>query len=247
MDVLLLLEVRDAVREEPLAIEARCRGSVRPRGVRFAGRTELRTPQATATSPPSSSRSNATTTNAVTPMPLAARPRRPLSSRRCNDHPGTAAENPRCAGHPPSGYAFAVVTIRRTILFEIGSMRTMLLEHPSAIQTAPAPLATWPQPISTGSSRLRGSVCPPAVVHAPRPALRLRGRSAPWREGEHCIESRTATATQVVADDPARDEERCDERDRRSTVAQVGSPCIRPVEVGEHGSGVPAAARCVSA
>jgi hypothetical protein len=65
------------------------------------GMEETLTSSATATSPPSSSRSNATTTNAVTPMPLATRPRRPLSSQRCNDHAGTAAENPRRAGHPP--------------------------------------------------------------------------------------------------------------------------------------------------
>ena len=32
--------------------------------------------------------------------PRTPRPRRPLSSQRCNDHTGTAAENPRRAGHP---------------------------------------------------------------------------------------------------------------------------------------------------
>jgi hypothetical protein len=58
---------------------------------------------ATATSPPSSSRSNATATVAVTPsMPLAPRPRRPLSSSPLDYHTGTAAENPRRAGHPPA-------------------------------------------------------------------------------------------------------------------------------------------------
>jgi hypothetical protein len=51
--------------------------------------------------PPSSSRSNATTIVALTPMPHAPRPGRPLSSQRRNDHTGTAAEKPRRAGHPP--------------------------------------------------------------------------------------------------------------------------------------------------
>ena len=39
-------------------------------------------------------------TTAVTPTLLAPRPRRPLSSSPPDHHTGTAAENPRRAGHP---------------------------------------------------------------------------------------------------------------------------------------------------
>src|SRR5712691_7610189 len=46
------------------------------------------------------SRSNATTTVALTPMLLAPRIRRPLSSSAPDHHTGTAAKNPRRAGHP---------------------------------------------------------------------------------------------------------------------------------------------------
>jgi Transposase, Mutator family len=72
---------------------------------------QFRKSSATATSPPSSSRSNASTTIAVTPIPLAPQSRRPLSSSPPDHHTGTAAEIPRRAGHPPRAIGIQVVGI----------------------------------------------------------------------------------------------------------------------------------------